>query len=431
MQNRKNSDAIYTRLSGVMPGGVSSPVRACLEHQMTPLVVSRAEGAYLFDVDDNQYLDYCMSWGALIHGHAHPVVIEAALTRLREGSSFGCTTPYEEALASKVISHMPACEKVRFVSSGTEATMSAIRLARGFTGRSGIIKFQGAYHGHADAFLVQAGSGSLGLNGTSTSLGIPKEHIQWTACLPYNDIQAFDQYVKQHAASIACVIVEPIATNMGLVPPKEGFLHTLRQRTKEIGALLIFDEVVTGFRVGLGGAAAYYGITPDLICLGKIIGGGMPCACFGGRAEIMNALAPLGEVYQAGTLSGNPVAVGAGFTAISLAERPHFYEELERKTASLVMPIQEYLQKKSIPACMQHRASLCTLFFGKTHICHAEDTMSLDRTMFKKFFRYMFERGVYIPPGQQEVWAISAAHTQEDIERTREVILAFLQEVYL
>ena len=426
---RTKSDQTYQALNSVIPAGVNSPVRACPGLDMTPLVVDYAYGDTLVDVDGHHYIDYCLSWGALIHGHAHPQIVQGVTDRIKKGTSFGCTTPVEERLAKKVIDFVPSIEKVRFVSSGTEATMSAVRLARGYTNRRIVIKFSGNYHGHADSFLVQAGSGAMGLNGTSTSSGVPKEFFQWTACLPYNDIAAFDAFIsdKKIAQDIACVIIEPISANMGLVAATRPFLEHLRKRTKEIGALLIFDEVVTGFRIGKNGAQGFYGITPDITCLGKIVGGGFPAACFGGKKEIMELLAPLGTVYQAGTLSGNPVAMEAGFQALCLLEKEGFYEELEEKTSLVTRPIKEFLAKNKMNACLQQVGSCFTIFFGKTEIINVNDAKACEKDRFSSFFRYLFDRGIYIPPSQFEVWTVSSAHTEEHLQKTRDVCLEFLR----
>lgn len=428
-QLRAKSDATYQALSSVIPAGVNSPVRAFKGLDMTPLVVDYAYGDTLVDVDGQHYIDYCLSWGALIHGHAHPQIIRQVTAAIARGTSFGCTTAVEERLARKVIEFMPSIEKVRFVSSGTEATMSAVRLARGYTGRRIVIKFSGSYHGHADSFLVQAGSGAMGLNGSSTSSGVPKEFFQWTACLPYNDSAAFDAFIsdKKIAQDLACVIIEPISANMGLVASEQSFLEHIRRRTQELGALFIFDEVVTGFRVGKNGAQGLYGITPDLTCLGKIVGGGFPAACFGGKKEVMEFLAPLGSVYQAGTLSGNPVAMEAGFQALCLLEEEGFYEKLEKKTAIVTEPIKEFLKKNSRNACLQQAGSCFTLFFGKKKVMHVVDSQECDTNRFSHFFRYLFDRGIYIPPSQFEVWTVSSAHTEEHLQKTRDLCLEFLR----
>ncbi|MDB6080940.1 MAG: hemL [Chlamydiia bacterium] len=429
MTKRVQSEKEYASLLQVIPGGVNSPVRAFKGLAITPIVVDHAFQDTLVDIDGAQYVDYCLSWGALIHGHAHPHILESVQKRIQKGTSYGCTTEIEGRLARKIISLMPSCEKVRFVSSGTEATMSAVRLARGFTGKSLMIKFTGGYHGHADHFLVQAGSGVIGLNQSATSAGIPQELLHWTACLPYNDIEAFDHFIsnEKNAQNLACVIIEPIAANMGLVPADKKFLEHLRKRTKELNALLIFDEVVTGFRVAKGGAQSYYGVQPDLTCLGKIIGGGFPAAAFGGKQEIMDHLAPLGSVYQAGTLSGNPVAMEAGYQALCLLETPHFYEDLEEKTTSLTEPLVECINKHGVNACLQRVGSAFTLFFGRRSVTNMQEAKLCNLAQFTAFFIHLFERGIYIPPSQHEVWTVSSVHSKKNLEKTRDACLEYLK----
>lgn len=428
-EHRQLSQQCFKDLCKVIPGGVNSPVRSFKGLGISPLVVDRGSGDIIYDVDGNDYIDYCGSWGPLIHGHAHPAIVSAAYQRMLMGTTFGITSAIEEQLARKVVELMPSIEKIRFVSSGTEATMSAARLARGFTGREFIIKFTGNYHGHADFFLVQAGSGVVGLTSTSSSSGIPDEIVQHTICLPYNDTEACRNVLlnAQYKNKIAAVIVEPIAGNMGCVPGTESFLKMLREVTQSIDAVLIFDEVISGFRVALGGAQALYGITPDLTCLGKILGGGFPAAAFGGRREIMDRLAPIGTVYQAGTLSGNPVAMAAGLQSLRMLEVDGFYEELERKANMITLPVKELFKKKNIQACVQQVGSMFTIFFGRNHVASIEEGRTLDLTEFAKFFRYLFMNGVYIPPAQYEAWFVSSAHTDEHLEKTRDLILAYFQ----
>ncbi len=430
MLQRLHSQKIYEQLCQVIPGGVNSPVRACQEVQQCPLVAESGQGDSVFDADGNQFIDYCSSWGPLIHGHAHPQIIEAVHHRLSLGTSFGITTAIEEKMARKVVDLVPSIEQIRFVSSGTEATMSAVRLARAFTQRNLIVKFTGHYHGHADLFLVQAGSGMAGINATSTSAGIPLEVIAQTCCLPFNEVEVVQSFLENspHAAQIAAVILEPVACNMGVVPATQAFMHMLRETTKKQGILLIFDEVITGFRLGLQGAEGYYGIKPDLSCFGKIIGGGFPAAAFGGRREIMQLLAPLGPVYQAGTLSGNPIAMEAGLQSLSLLQATHFFEKLEEKTDRLTKPILAYIKQKKLNACLQQVGSLFTLFFGVTKVENREQLQALDLSLFAKLFRYLFDRGVYIPPSQYEAWFISAVHTEEHLDQTKELVLSFLKE---
>jgi len=407
---------------------VNSPVRAFKAVHQLPMVAAYGVADQIFDVDDNAYIDYCGSWGALIHGHAHPAILNAVQKRISLGTSFGITTSIEGELAKKVIELIPSIEKIRFVSSGTEATMSAVRLARGFTGKDIIIKFSGNYHGHADFFLIKAGSAVLEL-AQSSSAGIPADIVKHSVSLPYNDIELCRSILNdiQFRDRIAAVIVEPVAGNMGVVPATLPFLKMLREETLRMGSLLIFDEVITGFRVGLGGAQELYGITPDLTCLGKIIGGGFPAAAFGGREAIMNCLAPLGAVFQAGTLSGNPVAMEAGLQALHLIQEPNFYRELERKTEIITRPVKEYLLKNRIDACIQQVGSMFTLFFGSTRVSDLESAQKLNLERFAQFFRYLFERGVYIPPAQHEAWFVSNVHTEAHLEKTRDTILDFLR----
>lgn len=425
-RERKRSAEIYKRSCEVIPGGVNSPVRSFPGLEQTPMVVESGRGDTLTDVDGCTYIDYCGSWGALIHGHAHPRIITATLKRVEQGSSFGITTAIEALLAELIVAHVPGIEKIRFVSSGTEATMTAIRLARGFTRRDLIIKFSGNYHGHADPFLVQAGSGVLQLNPTSSSAGVPQDAVKHTLCLPYNDKEACQRAFNDYGDKIAAVILEPIAANMGVVKPSRAFLSMLREETEKHKALLIFDEVITGFRIAAGGAAEYFGITPDLACFGKIVGGGFPAAAFGGRREIMEHLAPLGSVYQAGTLSGNPVAMEAGYQSVSLCLAPGFYQNLQEKTDIITQPIRELIEKKELNLCLHQVGSLFTLFFGKREIHNLEDVKGCDVERFNRFFQTLFQQGIYFSPSQFEANFISSAHTTENLIYTRDCILDFL-----
>jgi glutamate-1-semialdehyde 2,1-aminomutase len=427
MKERKKSKEAYEKLCQVIPGGVNSPVRACKEVGLLPIVIDSAKEDTITDLDGNCYIDYCGSWGALIHGHAHPVILEAVKQRMALGTTFGITSSIEEKLASKVIQQMPSIEKIRFVSSGTEATMSAIRLARGFTKREMIVKFTGNYHGHADFLLIKAGSGVASLPAAS-SAGVPYDSIKNTLCLPFNDIEACKILFNNPniASKIAAVIIEPVAANMGVVPAKKEFLQILREETKRIGSLLIFDEVITGFRLGLTGAQGIYKITPDLTCLGKIIGGGFPAAAFGGRKEIMDHLAPLGTVYQAGTLSGNPVAMEAGLCTLQLAERPQFYEELEEKTNTITKPVKDLIERKKLDVALQQAGSLFTLFFGRASVTNMEEAGQLNAKQFVQFFHFLLNKGIYAPPSQYEAWFVSHAHTQDHLSKTRDAILEFL-----
>ncbi|MBA3815236.1 MAG: glutamate-1-semialdehyde 2,1-aminomutase [Parachlamydiaceae bacterium] len=427
--NRAKSQEIYKRLCEVIPGGVNSPVRAFKGLDMSPMVIEKALADTIYDVDGNVFIDYCGSWGPLIHGHAHPAILQAATQQMAKGTTFGITSAVEEMLARKVVELMPSIEKIRFVSSGTEATMSAVRLARGFTKRNIVVKFIGNYHGHADFFLIQAGSGVVGLTATSSSAGIPDEIISQTVCLPYNEIEVCKQFLldPKNSESIAAIIIEPIAGNMGCVPAKKEFLKMLREVTQCIGAVLIFDEVISGFRVGLGGAQEMYGIAPDMTCLGKIIGGGFPAAAFGGRHEIMDCLAPLGTVYQAGTLSGNPVAMATGLQALNMLEIDGFYDELERKANIITEPLRELFNQKKVSNCVQQVGSMFTIFFGRTSVANMEEGGMLNLENFANFFRYMFANGVYIPPAQYEAWFVSSAHTEEHLEMTRDLILNYFE----
>ncbi len=424
MRVRPNSEQIYHSSEQVMPGGVNSPVRAFKHLDMTPMIALRGKGDTIWDVDGNAYIDYCLSWGPMILGHAHDAVIKRACEQMERGSSFGIATPYEFLLAEKIISHLPSIEKIRFVSSGSEATMSAIRLARGYTGRSTLVKFSGHYHGHSDCLLIQAGSGVTHLP-KATSAGIPDSVIQHTVSLPFNDIDTCRNFIRSHP-DIAAVILEPISGNMGVVPADPDFLQMLREETAASGALLIFDEVITGYRVGLHGAQGHYGITPDLTCLGKVIGGGFPAAAFGGRKEIMDRIAPLGDVYQGGTLSGNPVAMCAGLETLTRIEQPGFYVELEKKTRLLTDPIEYFIEQNNLNATLTRIGSMFTLFFGVTHVKSRDDLDTLDQERFKALFVHLFERGIYAPPSAFEAWFVSSAHTEENLRYTRDAILAFL-----
>jgi glutamate-1-semialdehyde 2,1-aminomutase len=391
------------------------------------MIVKWGNGAVICDADGKERIDYCGSWGASILGHAHPRIVAAAQEQIAQGSSFGITHENELLLAEKIVSLVPSMEKIRFVSSGTEATMTALRIARGATQRSKIVKFMGHYHGHHDSLLVQAGSGVAKLNASATSLGVTAGVIADTICLPFNDLAAIRALFQTPLAQqIAAVIVEPVAGNMGVVLPEPGFLEALRAETARAGALLIVDEVITGFRVGLKGACHLFDIDPDLICLGKIIGGGFPAAAVGGKANWMDLLAPLGGVYQAGTLSGNPVAMRAGFETLCLLEQPGFYERLEQKTERLLTPIQEEIQGKK--ACLQRCGSMFTLFLGPMHVKSKADLVHLDEELFARFFGYLFERGIYIPPSSQEAWFISSTHTDQQLDETADVICQFLKD---
>ncbi|MBI2743379.1 MAG: glutamate-1-semialdehyde 2,1-aminomutase [Chlamydiales bacterium] len=423
MTARKKSEALFERACKVMPGGVNSPVRAFFGLEMTPLVVQRGLGDRIWDEDERSYIDFCSSWGSLILGHVHAEVAKAAISQISLGSSFGITTAIEERFATQITTHLPSIEKLRFVSSGTEATMSALRLARGYTGKDLIVKFDGNYHGHADHLLIGAGSGVSYL--PPGSAGVPVEMVRFTRSLRYNDLYSVRKFLSENC-NVAAVILEPIAANMGLVPATIEFLQMLREETRKSGALLIFDEVVTGFRVGLGGVQEASGIQPDLTCLAKIIGGGFPAAAFGGRREIMDRLAPLGDVYQAGTLSGNPVAMAAGLAVLNELEKPGFYQELERKTRLLTDPIAELIRKKNINVYLAQRGSMFSLFFGVKSVSSKEDLKTLDHAQFRRFFSFLFERGIYLSPSAYETCFVSSAHTEEHLLYTQQQICDFL-----
>jgi glutamate-1-semialdehyde 2,1-aminomutase len=407
-----------------MPGGVNSPVRAFRDLGLSPLIAVRGEGDQIWDVDGHDYIDFCCSWGALILGHAPPGVVRVACEQIARGSSFGIATPYENACAAKIKQHMPSMEKMRFVSSGTEAAMSAIRLARGFTGRARIVKFDGHYHGHSDGLLISAGSGVSHLP-QATSLGVLPEHIHYTNSLPFNDIEAARTFLQSHE-DIAAVILEPIAGNMGVVPAERDFLMRLREETQKRNILLIFDEVITGFRVGLHGAQGLFGITPDLTILGKIIGGGFSASAFGGRKEIMDLLSPLGNVYQAGTHSGNPVAMCAGLETLLTIEQESFYSDLHEKTEDFLAPIRHVIAQHALPISLQSAGSMFTLFFGVEKVRSRSDLTQLDTFRFRQFFQALFEAGIYFSPSPYEAHFLSSSHTPDHLKCVQETVLAFL-----
>jgi glutamate-1-semialdehyde 2,1-aminomutase len=415
------SKALQGRAERYFPGGVNSPVRAFRAVGGAPPFLVRAEGAYLWDADGNRYLDYVGSWGPMILGHAHPLIVEAIQRAAERGASFGASTAAEADLAELVVSAVPSMEKMRFVSSGTEATMSAIRVARGFTKRKYVIKFEGCYHGHSDGLLVKAGSG-LATFGLSGSAGVPEEIAHWTLPLPFNDLAAVEEAFARHPDEIACVIVEPVVGNMGCVPPADGYLETLRRITREYGSLLIFDEVMTGFRLALGGAQEVFGIDPDLTCLGKIIGGGVPCAAFGGKARMMDLLAPLGPVYQAGTLSGNPLAMAAGIATLKyLGEhRVAVYRDLEARTSAVAEGISAAGREAGIPMKTNRVGSMVTWFFTDAPVTDWATAERSDTEAFGRFHRSMLDQGVWLPPSQFEAAFLSVAHTDADIEMTVE-----------
>ena len=419
------SDEAYRRAEALMPGGVSSPVRAFGAVGGKPLFIARGAGARIWDLDGNSFLDYVMSWGPLILGHAHPKVVEAVRQALEAGSSFGAPTVREIELAERIREAMPAVEQVRFVNSGTEATMSAVRLARAATGRPGILKFEGCYHGHVDALLVQAGSGATTF-GAPSSPGVPPEVTRHTLLAPYNDLEAVERVGRENGDRLAAILVEPVAGNMGVVPPADGFLRGLRDVADRTGALLVFDEVMTGFRVARGGAAQRYGVRPDLLALGKVIGGGLPVGAYGGRRDLMARVSPVGPVYQAGTLSGNPLAMAAGIATLDLLAEPNAYETLEARSARLEKGLAEAVREAKISARVQRVASMLTLFFTADKVADYAGARASDTEAFGRFFRGMLGRGVYLPPSPFEAWFVSLAHTDEDIRRTVEAARAAL-----
>ena len=415
--NRKKSAELFARAQRLMPGGVNSPVRAFKAVGGHPVFIRTAAGAKITDVDGNEYIDYVASWGPLIHGHAHPRIVDAIKRAAGKGTSYGAPTQVEITLAEMVTRAFPSMEKVRMVSSGTEAGMSAIRLARGYTGRDKIVKFEGCYHGHADSLLVKAGSGLMSL-GIPDCPGIVADLAKNTITLPFNDpAQARELFDKQ-GDRIACLIVEPVAGNMGVVPPQPGFLQTLREVTSQSGALLIFDEVITGFRVALGGAQEIYGIRPDLTCLGKIIGGGLPVGAYGGRAEVMDHIAPVGAVYQAGTLSGNPLAMAAGIETLYMLSDKKVYEDLERKSEILCHGLREITGKLGVAARFTRAGSMFSMFFTDREIVDYHSVTTCDTEFFKRYFNAMLDEGIAIAPSQFEAGFMSTVHTDDDIETT-------------
>jgi len=410
------SGKLFKEARKYIPGGVNSPVRACRSVGCDPVFITKGKGAAVFDADGNEYIDFVCSWGPMIMGHGHPDIVEAVHEAAVNGTSFGAPTPSEIELAAMVVEAVPSIEKVRFVNSGTEATMSAVRLARGYTGRDVVVKFDGCYHGHADSFLVKAGSGVLTL-GIPGSPGVPEDIVKKTVSIPYNNVEVLEKTLRDENLDIACVIVEPVAGNMGCVKPQPGFLEKLRSLTSELGIVLIFDEVITGFRLSYGGAQEYYSIRPDLTCLGKIIGGGLPVGAYGGKAEIMDQIAPDGPVYQAGTLSGNPLAMAAGIATLKLLQSPDFYTELDKKAERFGERLQAVAAETGIPAQLNRAGSLMTVFFTGEKVVDFDSAMKADTNLYATHYRQMLSQGVYLAPSQFEVAFISAAHSEEDLER--------------
>lgn len=426
--NWKTSGELFREACELMPGGVNSPVRSGRAVQSNPLFIREAKGCRLIDEDGNAYIDYVGSWGPLILGHAHPEVIESVRRAAEHGTSYGIPTRIEIEMARKVVEMVPSIEMVRMVNSGTEAAMSAIRLARGYTGRKKIIKFNGCYHGHADALLVKSGSGlmTFGIPGTP---GVPEETVQHTISLPYNDLPQVRKVMESTGKEIAAIIVEPVAANMGVVLPGPGYLQGLRQICTEYGALLIFDEVITGFRLAPGGAQEFFGIMPDITCLGKIIGGGLPVGAYGGARAIMERVAPSGDVYQAGTLSGNPLAMSAGLSMLNVLSRGGVYEEIEKKNTYLCNGLAEAAKAAGVPVTLNKIGSLGCGFFTPNPVFDLESAAASDTNAYALFFREMLKRGVYLAPSQFEAFFVGLAHGQEDLDRTIEAATAALQVV--
>jgi len=414
---RNKSFRLYQRAVELMPGGVNSPVRAFKSIGIPPTFIDRAKGSRIWDIDGNEYIDYVGSWGPMILGHAHPKVVAALKKVAPRGTSFGAPTPLEVDLAARVRKAFPSMELVRMVSSGTEAVMGAIRVARGYTGRDKILKFEGCYHGHSDSLLVKAGSGAMTF-GIPDSLGVPFDLAKHTLTAAFNDLEGVKGLVSQYAGQIASIIVEPIAGNMGVVLPEPGFLEGLRQLCDREGIVLIFDEVISGFRAAFGGAQEHYGVKADVTCLGKIIGGGLPVGAYGGKKEIMEKVAPLGGVYQAGTLSGNPLAMTAGIETLDLLKSKKNYQDLSRKTAYLAQGILKSGEERGVPITVNHATGLLTVFFTEGPVTDYETAKTSDTKKFARFFVEMMEQGIYLPPSQFEAWFVSLAHTQKDLDRT-------------
>ncbi len=423
-----NSSQLYQQAKMLIPGGVNSPVRAFKGVGGEPVFIKRGQGARVYDVDGNQYIDYVGSWGPLILGHLHPEVVQALQKALEIGTSFGAPTELETELAQLIVDIVPSIEMVRMVNSGTEATMSALRLARAYTKKNKIVKFEGCYHGHTDALLIKAGSGALTL-GIPSSPGVPDNIANNTITATYNDLAMIEEIFAQEGQDIAAVIVEPVAGNMGCVPPLPGFLEGLRQVTKEYGALLIFDEVMSGFRVALGGAQELYNIDPDLTCLGKVIGGGLPVGAYGGKREIMEQVAPAGSVYQAGTLSGNPLAMTAGLATLKILQRPGTYEQLFKATDKLAQGLESLTKELNVTASFNKVGTMLSIFFTDKQVVDYPSAATSDVAKFGKFFWKMLQNGVYLAPSQFEASFMSLAHTDEDIDMTIGAAKKSLQEI--
>ncbi len=425
----KRSKELFEQAKQLMPGGVNSPVRAFRSVNLDPPFIAEGKGSKIKDADGTEYIDYVGSWGPLILGHAHPEVIEAVKKTAEKGTSFGAPTELEVRIAEKIIEMVPSVEMVRMVNSGTEATMSAVRLARGVTGRSKIVKFEGCYHGHGDSFLIKAGSGALTF-GEPNSPGVPAAIARETLTARFNDLTSVQALFDRFGKEIAAVIVEPIAGNMGVIPPAEGFLSGLRGLCDRYGALLIFDEVMTGFRVHPGGAQTLYGITPDLTTMGKVIGGGLPAAAYGGKKELMQQVAPEGPVYQAGTLSGNPLAMAAGLKTLELISEPGFFDALNRKATDFFEKLKAFIQKENLPLSVNYVNSMGCLFFKEGGVTNFAEAIQSDTQKFAAYFAGMLERGVYLAPSQFEAMFISAAHSADDLEATLQAGQEVLAQIF-
>ncbi len=415
--DRKGSDRLFAEAKRYIPGGVDSPVRAFRAVGGRPLFISKGQGSHIYDVDGNAFIDYVCSWGPLILGHAHPRIVAALNSVIEKGTSFGAPTERETILAKMITSAMPSMQLVRFVNSGTEATMSALRLARAFTGRDKILKFSGCYHGHSDGLLAKAGSGITTL-GLPDSAGVTKAYTRNTIVAAYNNLEGVRKIFSRFGRQIAAIIIEPVAANMGVVLPKPGFLEGLRRISADNGSLLIFDEVITGFRLAYGGAQSLYGVTPDLTCLGKIIGGGLPVGAYGGRKDIMELVAPLGPVYQAGTLSGNPLAMAAGIETLNILREPGTYEKLDKQTALLAQGLERAAAKAGVRLSATQAGSMLTPFLNPGDVTDYDSALSSDTALYARFFNHMLEQGIYLPPSQFEAVFTSLAHTEEDIDKT-------------
>ncbi|MCH7517947.1 MAG: glutamate-1-semialdehyde 2,1-aminomutase [Candidatus Dadabacteria bacterium] len=422
------SKRLYKTAQGLMPGGVNSPVRSFNAVNGTPVFISKAKGAYTYDVDGNKYIDYISSWGPLILGHSDPDVVREVKRAAEKGTSYGAPCENEVAIAKLIVKSFPGIDMVRMTNSGTEATMSGVRLARAYTKRDYIVKFEGCYHGHADYLLVQAGSGATTF-GTPSSPGVPKSFTDKTLLAKYNDIDSVERLFKKYGDKIAAVILEPVAANMGVIPPQEGLLKSLRKITKKAGALLIFDEVITGFRLGMGGAQKTYGVTPDITCLGKIIGGGLPVGAFGGKKKIMNMVAPVGPMYQAGTLSGNPIAMAAGMATLTKLNKRGNYKKLKELTENLVEGLQDIITKLEIKASINSLESMFTLFFTDPAPHDYSSALTSDTKKYSKFFVYLLSTGIMFPPSQFEAVFLSLAHTESDVDKTLNALYKSLKNL--